>query len=139
MVPWFTRNAFTFGLPAPLVPAYRGCEGCTFASSAPLAAPAVHARCSRHPGRTSFSNWNTATHLWFESYQAATPVAPPAPQTSMSGISVTEDAVNLFYLMRLKATVRRLAGRSSNPFHLMGAACALGAALLCACYPSTAT
>lgn len=30
-----------------------------------------------------------------------------AMQTSMSGISVTEDAVNLFYLMRLKATVRR--------------------------------
>ncbi len=34
------------------------------------------------------------------------PCLPLAQQTSMSGIAVTEDAVNLFYLMRLKATVR---------------------------------
>ena len=28
-------------------------------------------------------------------------------QTSMSGISITEDAVNLFYLMKAKSTVSR--------------------------------
>lgn len=66
--------------------------------------------CPTHPREAPWRP-NTHAHAPIQCSQRtheANPLFYPlhAPQTSMSGIAVTEDAVNLFYLMRLKATVR---------------------------------